>query len=578
MSSTIVSRVNRFLGEARARLTVGSGLYGDVWLGALGPTPAGVTVTQDTALTLPAVFAACDVIASTVSMLPIRVRRDEGTHYTPQPRHPLAKLLNTEPNPEMTAFGFRELTLWRMLLWGNAPAEIERANDGRPLALWPIHPSRVTPKRSGGELYYEVKQAGGYDDPGRSGRRPARLAAVDLFNPTVRGDGVWGESVISYAKNNLGLGLATEQFGASLFANKSHPGGIIETPARLSAEQRDDVRREWEKASGPENAHKLRVLTGGSKYVAVGIPPEDAQFLESRKFSVTDVARWFGLPPHKLADLERATFSNIEESNIEFLERLLPWMLRVEQEAERKLIAARNVGRMFVDHDVDALLRANRAARGDYYAKMRQWGVLSANDVRGREGLAPVDGGDIYLTPANMVDAATLTDPPEPPATPPVAGDPTSPDGSPSLPSAPPATGEPTGGLDPSNNGRAEELAEARRLIAAELARTAAKEAAEMAAAARSPKAFVRRLEAFAVRQHAKLITALSPVATRLAGVGIVLDVASLADSYAEACRAGWLDLAGRATAAELVDAAREYSDNERNADELVDVDRYLDP
>ena len=289
-----------------------------------------------------------------------------------------------------------------VLMWGNAYAEIEFNNAGRPIALWPLRPDRVTPRRTpGGELYYEVRSSSG----GVVNLLPDRI----LHFKGLGEDGLVGYSVIHMARESIGLGLATERFGAKFFGSGAQPGAVLQHPQKLSDAAYDRLKADREaRHAGLDHAHELMILEEGMTWEKIGIPPEDAQFLETRKFQVTDIARWFNVPPHKLKDLERATFSNIEEQNIEFVQdSLLPWLITIEQECDYKLFSPSEREELFVEHVVSGLLRGDTQRRFAAYAVGRQWGWLSANDVREMENMNPLpdEQGDVYMVPVNMASA-----------------------------------------------------------------------------------------------------------------------------------------------------------------------------
>jgi HK97 family phage portal protein len=395
------------------------------------PTTTGVAVSEHTALTYSAIWAAVSVIASQVASLPLILYKRLPTGGKERLlRHPLYRLLHDEPNSEMTALVFRETLQAHVLLWGNAYAEIERDGSGRPVALWPLPPDRVTPYResAGLRLRYRVRSA---DVTGRD----VLFDPIDMLHiPGLGYDGTCGYSVIGKARESIGLGLAAERFGGTFFGNGSTFGGVLEHPKQLGEIAQKNLRQAIEaRHQGVDRAHRFLILEEGMQYKRTGIPPNDAQFIETRKFQIADVCRWFNIPPHKLRDLERATFSNIEQQSIEFVtDTLRPWLVRWEQELNRKLVAPTERNIQFAEHLVDGLLRGDIASRYAAYAVGRQWGWLSADDVREKENMNPLpDGsGQQYLVPLNMVPAGRMDEvidkqvapapPPPAPAPPPV--------------------------------------------------------------------------------------------------------------------------------------------------------------
>lgn len=368
---------------------------------------AGVTVTLDKAMTYAAVFACVRILAESVASLPFIVyeRTPDGKRRAYD--HPLFRLLHDEPNPEMSAVEFKECLQGSAVLGGNAYAKIEWKN-GWPVALWPLIPARMDLNRVGRALVYRyVPETGG----------TVNYAPSDILH--VKGpspDGLVGWSPLKLARESIGLGLAAEEYGARLFSNDARPGGVLEHPDNMSKEAYDRLRDSWnEMHRGAGNSHKAAILEEGTTWKTIGIAPEDAQFLETRRFQVVEIARIFRIPPHMLADLERATFSNIEQQSIEFvIHTLRPWLVRWEQAVHRVLFTAAERGKFFAEHLVDGLLRGDIKSRYDAYAVGRQNGWLSANDIRGLENMNPVDGGDTYLVPLNMIPADQVSMRPTP--------------------------------------------------------------------------------------------------------------------------------------------------------------------
>jgi len=373
-------------------------------------TSSGVRVTPETALEFSPVWSAVRVISETVASLGWKVfEKKDGGGKTEITETPTAKVLKN-PCPEMTPFTFREtVTAW-CLLWGNGYAEIERDLIGRPMWLWPISPDRMEITRdTGNNLIYVVHNDDGSVTP---------IPASDMFHLKGMGTGLVGYSVIGFAARSIGLGIAAEEFGSNFFGNGASLGGVLKYPNKLDDDARKNLRDSWANMySGPYNTGKTAILEQGLEYHQIGIPPDDAQFLETRKFQISDVARWFRVPPHKLADLERATFSNIEEQNIDFTtDTIVPWAMRWEQEGDRKLLGRQNRVKQYTKLNLNSLLRGALDKRYDAYTKGRQWGWLSANDVREFEDLDPLpaDQGDVYLSPTNMTPTEKLGEEPEP--------------------------------------------------------------------------------------------------------------------------------------------------------------------
>lgn len=369
----------------------------------LGPALGGVPVTARTALGYTPVYRAVDLIATGVAGLPRPVVRGQGTDgRTPLPNHRVSRLLNRMPNTEQTPFMFFEALTGHLATWGNGYAEIQRNGRGEPDALWPLPPDRMEIKRDDDtrELYYEYRV---------DTQDAVRLAPANIIHIALRGDGIKGISPIAAARQAIGLGLAAESFGATFFGNSSRPSGVYTHPQKLSDQAHRNLRRDLEAMyQGPVNAHRLAILEEGLTWQQVGVPPEDAQFLETRTFQVQEIARMYGIPPHKLGELSRATFNNIEEQNIEWAAALGIWILRWEEELNRKLLGVNTD--LSVKFNLNALLRADIVKRTKGYATGRQWGWYSVNDVRRLEDLNPLppEQGDVYLSPANMLPVEDL--------------------------------------------------------------------------------------------------------------------------------------------------------------------------
>jgi HK97 family phage portal protein len=302
----------------------------------------------------------------------------------------------------MTSFVFREVMQAHLLTWGNCYSEIERDGAGRPVAIWPLPPNLVEPIRDDRDrLVYRVR-GDKYGD--------IILPASDVLHiPGLGFDGMKGYSVVHMARESLGLGMAAERFGGTFFGNGSTFGGFLSHPAKLSPEARQNLTESLAKHSGPTRAHRILLLQENMSFIErKGIPPNDAQFLETRVFQVQEVARWFKISPYKLGDLSRATFSNIEHQAIEYLtDTIRPWLVRWEQEINRKLIAPLERRQQFAEFVIEGALRGDVASRYSAYAVGRQWGWLSADDVRSLENMNPLPSGQggIYLLPQNMVPA-----------------------------------------------------------------------------------------------------------------------------------------------------------------------------
>lgn len=388
-----------------------------------GRTTSGVKVDEGKALTLSGYYSAVRAISEDVASLPLHLMGRRGRRKSERRTDPRFDLLQSVANPELTALQLRETLQAYQLTRGNAFAEIVRDASGMPRELWPITPTRVTMTRAGvaGGLVYTVSVSGAPDAHfDRTGMLHFKGLSLD---------GVRGLSLLQLARQSLGLALAAEEYGARFYANDARPGGVLQHPGKLSDPARANIRKSWEDLNrGLEQSHRTAILEEGLKWAQVGISNEDAQFLETRRFQVGELARWFRIPPHMLADLERATFSNVEQQSIDYVQHTLrPWLVRTEQTLSMGLLSADERKRLFWRHKVEGLLRGDTEKRFASYATGRQWGWYSANDIRELEDLNPVAGGDVYLQPLNFVPAGTppeLDDdlPPAPTPTPPGNG------------------------------------------------------------------------------------------------------------------------------------------------------------
>ena len=365
-----------------------------------GGSASGVRVDELRAMQTSAVYACVKILAETVASLPLHLyKKGKNGKNEMAEQHPLFSCLYESPNEEMTSFEFRETMMTSLLLWGNAYARKIRKN-GHVTELWYLKPNLMTVERDSqtGRIKYT------YSDDIKN--QTFVYSPDQVFH--VKGlsiDGVLGLSPIAQAREAVGLSLATEQYGAKFFGNGARPGGVLEHPGILKDPEK--LRESWNKVyQGTRNSHKVAVLEEGMKYHTIGIAPEDAQFLETRKYQVNEICRIFRVPPHLVGDLDRATFSNIEHQSIEFVQHTVrPWLVRWEQSISRQLLDEKERLLYFAKFNVDGLLRGDYKSRMEGYAIGRQNGWLSANDIRHLEDLPPIpkeQGGDAYLVNGNM--------------------------------------------------------------------------------------------------------------------------------------------------------------------------------
>ena len=384
-----------------SRASPENSFWGSAYSFFFGTSSSGKSVNEKTALQTTAVYACVRILAETIALLPLHTYRYSPSGKEKAMNHPLYYLLHSEPNPEMTSFVFRETLMGHLLLWGNAYAQIIRNGRGAVMALYPLLPNKMMVNRTDrGILYYQYEKDG----------QTYFLSQQDVLHiPGLGFDGLIGYSPVAMAKNAIGMAIATEEYGAKFFANGASPGGVLEHPGVVKDPAR--IRESWNAVyQGSGNAHRVAVLEEGMKFQSIGIPPEQAQFLETRKFQINEIARIFRIPPHMIGDLEKSSFSNIEQQSLEFVMYTLdPWVVRWEQAMQRALLTEGEKRQYFVKFNVDGLLRGDYQSRMNGYAVGRQNGWLSSNDIRELENLNRIsseEGGDLYLINGNMTKLA----------------------------------------------------------------------------------------------------------------------------------------------------------------------------
>jgi HK97 family phage portal protein len=379
-----------------------------------GVAQSGALVTADTALRVSAVYACVRIIAQSVAVLPLllyRLNQDDETR-TKATDHALFHLLSRAPNPWQTAIEFRMMMQYHLTLRGNAYALILSAPNGDVIALKPLHPDRVRVFRlPGGLLRYEVR------DP-VTGATQSFLQDEIMHLRGISSDGILGLSPIAIAREGIGGAIATQDYANRLFQNDARPGGVLTVPGKLSDAAAKRLKEDWQQKFSGQNSHKTAILEKGSTWNATAMTPEDAQFILTRNFQTLDICRIFGVPPHMVGELDRTTHANIENQGIEYVTHtLMPWLVTWEQAISRDLLAGQEADTLEATFQVDALLRGDTPSRYAAYAVGRQWGWLNPNEIRNKEGMDPMsDGGDVYLRPINMTDAALPIHPTPPPA------------------------------------------------------------------------------------------------------------------------------------------------------------------
>lgn len=396
-----------FKGIFRSRDKPENKVLGGSYSFLMGSSTAGKNVTERSAMQMTAVYSCVRILAEAVAGLPLHLyRHKEDNGKEKATNHTLYHLLHDEPNPEMSSFVFRETLMTHLLLWGNAYAQIIRNGKGEVIALYPLIPNRMTVNRDeSGQLYYEYSRAA--DDLNSNSSSNVILMPRDVLHiPGLGFDGLVGYSPIAMAKNAIGMAIACEEYGAKFFANGAAPSGVLEHPGTIKDPKK--VREAWQSQfGGSSNAGRVAVLEEGMKYTPISISPEQAQFLETRKFQINEIARIFRIPPHMVGDLEKSSFSNIEQQSLEFVKYTLdPWVIRWEQSLMRSLLSNDEKKQYFIKFNLEGLLRGDYESRMKGYSIGRQNGWMSANDIRELENLdriSPADGGDLYLVNGNML-------------------------------------------------------------------------------------------------------------------------------------------------------------------------------
>lgn len=370
---------------------------------------AGVTVTVDEALQLSVVWACVDAITKAIcssrwDVYAAEVTKDGRRNRRFLPLDPLDWLLNGRPNPEMTAIAVRESLMFSGLTYGNGFAEIVRDMSGRPIELWPLLPDRMmvcryTSGDRAGELYYQYYNPNG----ARVELEPRQV--FHLRGPSI--DGLMGDVIISRAAKAIAVAMASERFASNYFANNTILGVYLEYPGRLDKPTRENLKADWEeKHKGVEKAHNPMILEGGMKVNVPTHNAEQAQLVEARTFSIEEICRFYGVPPHKVQHLSRATFNNIEHLGMEFVrDAITPWALRLEQEADYKLFPI-NERKPWRHTSINTawLMQGDAKTRAETHQIYRRSGVLSANDILadlGRNTIKDAEG-DALLVEANM--------------------------------------------------------------------------------------------------------------------------------------------------------------------------------
>lgn len=386
--------------DAPKNATAGSG-----YSFLLGTSTSGQAVNERSAMQITAVYSCVRILSEAIASLPLHLYKYTDTGTAKATDHLLYFLLHDEPNPEMTSFVFRETLMTHLLLWGNAYAQIIRNGKGEVIALYPLMPDRMNVDRDeSGQIVYEYMVSN--EDAPINKDSTVKLSPADVLHiPGLGFDGLVGYSPIAMAKNAIGLAIATEEYGSKFFANGATPSGILEFPGTVKEPER--VRESWNKGFGGTNTHKVAILEEGVKYSPISISPNEAQFLETRKFQIDEIARIFRVPPHMIGDLEKSSFSNIEQQSLEFVKYTLdPWVSRWEQSIKRTLLSPDEKMSYFAKFNVDGLLRGDYQSRMSGYAIGINNGFMCPNDIRTLENMDMIPdelGGNTFMVNGTMV-------------------------------------------------------------------------------------------------------------------------------------------------------------------------------
>ena len=369
------------------------------WAFGGGVSSSGIIVNPQNAMQAAVVYACIKVLAESVGMLPLCVyEKGPNNSRTPADKHPLWELLHEQPNEYQTSTEFLEMMVTHLNLRGNAYAYVNRTRSGRVVEIIPLHPDYVQVLMGADNV---VRYMAGTQD---GTQRPLdRSEVLHVKGLTLNG---WlGISPIAYARESIGLSLATEKFGGQLFRNGAKMGGVLESPNKLSDVAYERLKNSFDAATSGENAHKTALLEEGTKFSKVSMNADEAQFLDTRKYQRAEIAGVFRVPAHMVNDLEKATFSNIEQLGIQFVQySLMPWLTRIEKAMRRDLFSAQDKAQYSLKFNAAALLRGDSAARSTYYHSGILDGWMTRNEARTMELLNPIEGLDTPLMPLNLTD------------------------------------------------------------------------------------------------------------------------------------------------------------------------------
>ncbi len=518
--------------------------------GSSRSTTARQNVSEETALNYSAVWCATKLLCGTGASLPLPMfDSGDGDQRLKDREHPLYRILNIAPNPEMTAYSFRSIMWQWQVNWGNAYAEIVREGnmpDGQVVYLWPLHPARVEACRDPDDnLYYKVRN--------EDGTSPTELESWQMLHipSIITSDGISGRGVITHARETIGAAIGAEKYGANWFGGAGVPRVVIEHTGTWDPAQREAFRKEWDEIHAGPDGHRIALLMGGAKAVPLSLSAEDSQFIETRYLGIEEMARWYGIPPHLLHHLLRATFNNIEELGISFVQYgLIPWLRVWEQCITQKLLTPEEQLRYFAEHNVDALLRGSAAARAAFYQVMTNAAIMSRNECRKKENLDPVDGGDTFLVQGATVPLDEDGRPESEFAT-----------STPSSPAMPDTTDGESQDLpaSPDEDSKTSTMVSfaVKRIISHDLSRFLTKETKAIASFARKPGQFMTNVEEF-YAQHAVLVRdQMTNTLGALSACGLETSVDNFVTTWVKDGKKLAIDASGTATPDELAVAVQ---------------------
>ena len=377
-------------------------------------THSGANVTEKTALTNTAVYTCVRVLAETLASLPLPVyERLEPRGKTRANAHPLYSILHDAPNPYMTSFTFRETMMGHLLTWGNAYAEIQWTSRGQVGALWPLRPDKMRDiKTENKKVVYTYRLPDGTD---------RKMVSDNVFHiPGMGFDGYRGYSPVAQARQSIGLSMAVDEYGSRFFSNGARPGGVLEHSGVVTKEAKEALKKAWNSMhSGLSNSHRVAILEQGLTYKQIGVPPEDAQFLETKGYQLADIARFYRVPGVLVGlDDKTSTYASAEQFFTAFVVHTMrPWFVRWEQAIKQKLFLPQERSKYFAEFLIDGLMRGDSTSRAEYYSKMFAVGGFSVNDILEKENMNPIGAeGDQRFVPMNMIPIDKAMNEPEPQA------------------------------------------------------------------------------------------------------------------------------------------------------------------